>query len=155
MLRTVLIDIEPMPEPLAVGGFFTGVLHWWDEPHLEPVLAGGVHVYDRYAGVVGPPSGPPTEGVIRTIRVVAELHERSTGRWLPRPGFVRALEVPDTSPRHLRDDPPYPTARDRTEPPDPSTLRLVSEEEYLRIAGDRLPAEQWRPRGFLVELEVD
>ena len=38
--------------------------------------------------------------------------------------------------------------------PEPGTMQILSPEQYFQMFRDRLPAEQWQARGFLVDLDV-
>lgn len=111
---------------------------------------------------------PATVGTVRRVRMLHELHDRSPGGWIRRGGAPRLTDVPDAAPERLRDEPSPFDASDRaahdaldgaplgSAPRDPASGAMVvlSPEEYLRLAYDRLPARQWQARGFLVDLET-
>lgn len=108
--------------------------------------------FDAFLGIIG--ELPVTEGVVRRVRVLHDLHDRGTSEWVRRPGEVRLTDVPDACPTRLRDEPssgePMPDDWD----PEPGTMQIMSPEEYFQLARDHLPAEQWQARGFLVDLDV-
>ncbi|MFI7598890.1 hypothetical protein [Actinoplanes sp. NPDC049681] len=109
--------------------------------------------FDASLGVLG--DLPVTVGVVRRVRVVHDLHDRGTSEWIRRPGAVRLTDVPDACPTRLRDEPSFdgePVPYDWE--PEPGTMQFMSPEEYFQLARDRLPAEQWQARGFLVDLDV-
>lgn len=108
--------------------------------------------FDAYLGLIG--ELPVTVGVVRRVRVVHDLHDRGTDGWIRRPGHPRLTDVPDACPTRLRDDPSLfePTPPDWE--PEPGTMQFLSPEQYFQMARDRLPAEQWQARGFLVDLDV-
>ncbi|MBW6439231.1 hypothetical protein KZ829_36465 [Actinoplanes hulinensis] len=97
---------------------------------------------------------PVTVGIVRRVRVVHDLHDRGTSEWIRRPGGVRLTDVPDACPTRLRDEPSFGEPMPDDGEPEPGTMRIMSPEEYFRLARDQLPAEQWQARGFLVDLEV-
>jgi hypothetical protein len=108
--------------------------------------------FDVLLGIIG--ELPATEGVVRRVRVVHDLHDRGTSEWVRRPGGVRLTDVPDACPTRLRDEPSsYEPMPDDWEP-EPGTMQVMSPEEYFQLSRDRLPAEQWQARGFLVDLDV-
>ena len=108
--------------------------------------------FDAFLHLIG--ELPVTVGTVQRVRVLHELHDRGPDEWMPRPGALRLSDVPDASPQRLRDDPPTHEADPGEPEPDPGTMMIFSPEEYFRLAYDRLPAEQWQVRGFLVDLDV-
>lgn len=89
---------------------------------------------------------PATVGVVRRVRL---LHDRGADEWIRRPGAVRLTDVPDASPERLRDE----TCLVEP-PPESRAMRFMSATEYFRVNRDRLPAQQWQARGFLVDLNI-
>ncbi|HEX8629706.1 MAG TPA: hypothetical protein VF755_16190 [Catenuloplanes sp.] len=122
------------------------------DPWAGEVTLDGCLGFDAFLGLIG--ELPGTVGVVRRVRVVQDLHDRGTDGWIRRPGAVRLTDVPDASPERLIDDPSFvePTPPDRE--PEPGTMRILSPEQYFQLVRDRLPAEQWQARGFLVDLHV-
>jgi hypothetical protein len=108
--------------------------------------------FDTFLGIIG--ELPVTEGVVRRVRVVHDLHDRGTSEWIRRPGAVRLTDVPDACPTRLRDEPSLGEPMPVDWEPEPGTMQLMSPEEYFQLARDQLPAEQWQARGFLVDLDV-
>jgi hypothetical protein len=108
--------------------------------------------FDAFLRLIG--ELPLTVGIVRRVRVVHDLHDRGTDGWIRRPGALRLTDVPDASPERLRDDPSLYVSHPPDWKPEPGTLMFLSPEEYFRLAYDRLPAEQWQARGFLVDLDV-
>lgn len=105
--------------------------------------------FDALLGVIG--ELPDTVGVVRRVRVLHELHDRGTHGWIRRTGGPRLTDVPDGSPERLCDDFLVdPTPADVK----PGAMDFLSPEQYFELARDRLPAEQWQARGFLVDLDV-
>jgi hypothetical protein len=86
---------------------------------------------------------------------VHDRYNRGTDGWIRRPGDVRLTDVPDASPGRLCDDPPL-TGSPLPDGhyPEPGTMQFLSPEQYVQMARDRLPAQQWQARGFLVDLDV-
>lgn len=120
-----------------------------------PIRVSGCLWWDRYAAVlVG--EFTPTRGVVRDIVVVEQLHDRVPDRWVPRLGDVRARAVPDTAPGHLARYRSPASEEAETPAVGPIAVRweLMSEAQYLREHGRTLPLQQWRPRGFVIRLEV-
>jgi hypothetical protein len=107
--------------------------------------------FDAYLELIG--DLPATVGVVRRVRLLQELHDRGTDEWIRRRGAVRLTDVPDAAPERLHDDPSlHEPASER--PPEPGTTHFVSATEYFRRNRDRLPAQQWQARGFLVDLDI-
>lgn len=170
------LDSPGLPDDLVVhqvGARASALLDADGRPWAQLVQAGGLRAvrdghratgsvtldgclgYDAYLPLIG--ELPATEGTVRRVRVLHQLHDRGTDEWLPRPGALRLTDVPDAAPFRLRDDPDggEPESEPDGEPePDPGTIVLLSPEQYFRWAYDRLPAEQWQAQGFLVDLEV-
>ena len=89
------------------------------------------------------------------IQIVQDLYDRGTGGWVRRSGDVRLTDVPDACPGRLRDDPsvagsPLPDGYHS----ELGTMQFLSPEQYFQTYRDRLPAQQWQARGFLVDLDV-
>lgn len=136
-------DGEPWAQMIEAGAL--RALRQGD--HRDGDLAlDGCLIVDAYPALTG--ARPRTPGVVRRVRLVQALHERGADGWIRRPGAVRLTDLPDAGPGHLRDDP------DLFDPTPSGSLRILSPEQYFRLAGDRLPAEQWQARGFLVDLDV-
>lgn len=108
--------------------------------------------FDAYLGLIG--ELPATVGIVRRVRVVHDLHDRGTDRWIRRPGHVRLTDVPDACPERLRDDPSFFDPAPPDWEPEPGTMQILSSEQYFQLVRDQLPAEQWQARGFLVDLDV-
>jgi hypothetical protein len=119
------------------------------------LVLGGCLGFDAFLAVIG--ELPVTVGTVRRVRVVHELHDRGRDGWIPRPGALRLTDVADASPARLCDDPAAGGAGGAggaDDPGEPGGVLFLSPEEYFRLAYDRLPAERWLARGFLVDLEV-
>lgn len=143
--RTLLgFDGQPWAHLVEAGGL--RAVRPGAHPPGEVTLDGCLG-FDAMLAVIG--DLPATAGVIRRVRVVHDLHDRGPSGWVRRPGGVRLTDVPDASPARLRE-----AAMPGDGEPEPGTMRFLSPEEYFRLAGDRLPAEQWQARGFLVDLDV-
>lgn len=102
------------------------------------ITISGCAGYDVYLQSVD--QVPATVGIVRRLRVIMDLHDRGSDRWIPRPGALRMIDVPDASPTRLRDDP---SLDDRAPPdyqPAPGSLQLLSPEQYFARFRDRLPA---------------
>lgn len=184
MIWPVLLDAYPRDTPWSLGERVVTRLRWLDDPQLpedevlhrvvlrtsalldadgQPwahlVTAGdlvavrdgdhrggedtfdGCLGFDGYLGIIG--YLPATVGIVRRVRVVHDLHDRGTDGWIRRPGHVRLADVPDAAPERLGDGPSV-----------GGSVQLFSPEQYFHAFRDRLPAEQWQARGFLVNLEV-
>lgn len=109
--------------------------------------------FDAFLGIIG--ELPTTVGIVHRVRVVHDLHDRGTSEWIRRPGAVRLTDVPDASPTRLRDEPSFDEPMPDDCEPKPGTVQIMSRQEYFQLARDRLPAEQWQARGFLVDLDVN
>ncbi|OJF14950.1 hypothetical protein [Couchioplanes caeruleus] len=112
----------------------------------------GCLIVDAYPALTG--YLPLTAGVVRRVRLIQDLHEQGTDDWVRRPGGVRLIDVPDAGPDRFRDDPDLSEPTPPDWEPDPDTMRIFSPEQYYALARDRLPAEQWQARGFLIDLDV-
>lgn len=108
--------------------------------------------FDAYLGLVG--HLPVTVGIVRRVRVVDDLHDRGIDGWIRRPGNVRLTDVPDAGPERLRNDSSVVEQTLADAHPKPGTLQFQSPEQYFQMSRDRLPAQQWQARGFLVDLDV-
>jgi hypothetical protein len=109
--------------------------------------------FDAYLGLIS--ELPATVGVVRRVRLVQDLYDRGTDGWIRRPGDMRLTDVPDAFPGRLCDDPssvdpPLPDGHQ----PEPGTMRFLSPTQYFQMTRDRLPAQQWQARGFLVDLDI-
>ncbi|WP_433618371.1 hypothetical protein ACQP2P_20945 [Dactylosporangium sp. CA-139114] len=115
------------------------------------VVLDGCLGFDAYLGLIG--ELPVTVGIVRRVRAVFDRYDRGADGWLRRREDVRLTDVPDTRPERLRGDPPVveplPDGR-----PELGTMQFLSPEQYFHTSRDRLPAQQWQPRGFLVDLDV-
>ncbi|BCJ44159.1 hypothetical protein GCM10010168_09720 [Actinoplanes ianthinogenes] len=116
------------------------------------VALDGCLSFDAFLRIIG--DLPATVGIVRRVRVIHDLHDRGISEWIRRPGAVRLTDVPDACPSRLRDEPPLGEPVPDDGDPAPGTLQIMSPEEYFSLAGDRLPAEQWQARRFLVDLEI-
>lgn len=121
--------------------------HWAGDVELDGCLG-----FDHFLGIIG--ELPSTVGVVRRVRVVHDLHDRGTSDWIRRPGAVRLTDVPDACPTRLRDEPSFDEPMPDDWEPEPGTMQIFSPEEYFQLVRDRLPAEQWQARGFLVDLDI-
>ncbi|GAB1692749.1 hypothetical protein [Krasilnikovia sp. M28-CT-15] len=116
------------------------------------VILDGCLGLDAFLGIIG--ELPDTVGTVRRVRVLQDLHDRGTDRWIRRPEAVRLIDVPDASPHRLIDEPSSFEPMHPDWEPEPGSMQILSPEQYFQMARDRLPAEQWQARGFLVDLDV-
>lgn len=149
---STLLDVDGRPwAQLIEGGDLQAVR---EGDHRDGAVAlDGCLGFDAYLGLIA--YLPSTVGVVRRVRVVHDLYDRGTDGWIRRPGDVRLTDVPDAFPGHLRDDPslvdpPLPDGHQ----PEPGTMRWLSPTQHFQMARDRLPAQQWQPRGFLIDLDI-
>ncbi|MEV6930994.1 hypothetical protein AB0M46_41785 [Dactylosporangium sp. NPDC051485] len=147
---TTLLDVDGRPwAQLIEAGDLRAVR---EADHLGGDIAlDGCLGLDAYLHLIG--ELPITVGTVRRIRVVLDRHDRGIDGWIRRPDDVRLTDVPDTRPERLRGDPsvvePLPDER-----PELGTMQFLSPERYFQTFRDRLPAQQWQARGFLVDLDV-
>jgi hypothetical protein len=117
------------------------------------VTLNGCLGFDAFLRLIG--ELPSTVGVVRRVRVVHDLYDRGTDGWIRRPWDVRLTDVPDAFPGRLCDDfsfaEPLVPADGRHEP---GTMQFLSASQHFRMTRDRLPAQQWQARGFLVDLDI-
>jgi hypothetical protein len=111
------------------------------------VTLGGCLGVDAYLGLID--KLPATTGVVRRVRVLHDRYDRGLDGWTRGPGEVRLTDVPDAGPERLRDD-----RSDAGTPPEPGSVRFLSPEQHFQLSRDRLPAQRWAARGFLVDLDV-
>ncbi|MFI5493468.1 hypothetical protein [Actinoplanes sp. NPDC051859] len=147
MIWPVLLTSFPRDSDWAVGERVSARVRWLDASDLpDDVTPEGRLGEAHFMAVLG--TSPVTEGVVRRVRLVQDLHDRGTEEWVRRPGETRLIDLPDAGPGGLRDDPQL------DEDPDLDSLEIFSPEEYFRLVRDRLPEQQWQARGFLIDLEV-
>jgi hypothetical protein len=108
--------------------------------------------FDAHLGLIG--ELPVTVGIVRRVRVVDDLYERGIDGWIRRPGNVRLKDVPDAGSERLHNDSSVVERPPVDVHPEPGTLTFQSPEQYFQMNRDRLPAQQWQARGFLVDLDV-
>ena len=148
---SALLDVEGQPwAQLLEAGDLVAVRqgdHRDGEVRLDGCLG-----FDAYLGLIG--ALPATVGVVRRVRLVQDLYDRGTNEWVRRPGNMRLNDVPHASPQGLCDDPSLVEALPPERPPEPGTMQFLSPEQYFTRNRDRLPAQQWQARGFLVDLDI-
>jgi len=144
------VDGRPWAQLIEAGDLFA--VREGDHRDGEGTLDGCLG-FDAYLGLIG--ELPSSVGVVRRVRVVHDLYDRGTDGWIRRPRDVRLTDVPDASPERLRDDPCFvdPPSPDGYHP-DPDTVRFLSPTQYFQTNRDRLPAQKWQARGFLVDLDI-
>ncbi|WP_433076892.1 hypothetical protein ACQP1P_33120 [Dactylosporangium sp. CA-052675] len=148
---STLLDADGRPWAQLVQAGNLLAVRQGDDRRGELTLDGCLG-FDGWLGLIG--ELPFTEGVVRRIRIMHDLYDRSTDGWIRRPGRVRLTEVPDTSPGRLCDGPSCIKALPAEGQPEPGTIQFVSPTQYFRMTRDQLPAQQWQTRGFLVDLEI-
>lgn len=146
-LRDLVVRTRPLPhhagQLLSAGGWTaarTGhgdVGEGLEASEVGQVTVSGCLRHDPYFATV-----EPTPGVVRRLRRILRLYDRGPQDWIPRPGAVRTVDVPDTAPPNRPSEAPT------------GPVRFISPEEQVREFGDRLPPQEWRQRGFLVDLEM-
>ncbi len=151
MRASTLLDADGRPWAQLVQAGSLLAVRQGDDRGGELTLDGCLG-FDAYLGLIG--ELPCTGGVVRRVRILHDLYDRSTDGWIRCPGRVRLTEVPDTSPGRLCDDSSFIQALPAEGQPEPGTIRFVSLTQYFRMTRDQLPAQQWQPRGFLVDLDI-
>jgi hypothetical protein len=149
---SALLDVggRPWAQLVEAGG----LLAVREGDHRDgQVTLDGCLGFDAFLGLIG--ELPSSVGVVRRVRVVHDLYDRGADGWIRRPGDVRLTDVPDASPGRLRDDPSLvgPPLPDGYRP-EPGTMRFLSPTQHFQMNRDRLPAQQWQARGFLVDLDI-
>ena len=148
---STLLDVDGQPwAQLIEAGDLNAVRQ--GHHRAGDVTLNGCLGFDAFLKVIG--ELPITVGIVRRVRVVHDLHDRGINEWIRRPGGVRLTDVPDACPTRLRDEPPFGEPMPDDWEPEPGTMQIFSPEEYFQLVRDQLPAEQWQPRGFLVDLEI-
>lgn len=142
-------DGQPWAQLIEAGGLVAV-----REGHLTAgdVTLGGCLGLDAFLPLIG--ELPATVGTVRRVRVLHELHDKGPDGWIRRRGALRLTDAPDASPGRLRDDPPAGDTPPSEEVPEAGTMMILSPEDYFSLAYDRLPAQQWQSRCFLVDLDV-
>lgn len=149
--RTLLdVDGHPWAQLVEAGDLIA--VREGDHRDGEVILDGCLG-FDAYLGLIG--YLPSTAGVVRRIRVVHDLYDRGTDGWVRRPSVIRLTDVPDAVPGRLANvpslaGPPVPGGHQ----PDPGTMQWLSSTQHFQMYRDRLPAQQWQARGFLVDLDI-
>lgn len=140
---STLLDVDGHPwAQLIEAGDLLAVR---EGDHREgAVTLGGCLGFDAYLGLIG--DLPCTVGVVRRVRVVHDLYDRGTDGWIRRPGDVRLTDVPDAVPVRLCDGPCFVDA--------PGIMQFLGPTQHFQMNRDRLPAQQWQSRGFLVDLDI-
>lgn len=154
-LHDVELEVAALPVPegwpawqlLSAGGF-RAVRRIEDGQPFGRHRFSGLACYEPLAR-----HDPATTGLVRRLQVVHRLHDRMASSWRPVAGALRTVEVEEAVPELLAEDPPLTRERPSEEPPQ-GPLRFMTEEQYLREHGDRLPRQQWQAVGFLAQLEV-
>lgn len=154
-LHDVELEVAPLPLPpgwptwqLLSSGGFRAVRRTEDGLPTGRHRFSGLAYYERRAR-----SDEAITGVVRRLQVVHRLHDRLESSWRPVPGALRIADTEETAPSLLRRDPSPMTERPTGERP-PGPLRFMTQQQYLREHGDRLPPQQWQAVGFLAQLEV-
>ncbi|MGN6334248.1 MAG: hypothetical protein ACTHOD_21750 [Motilibacteraceae bacterium] len=154
-LREVELEVAPLPVPegwpawqLLSSGGFRAVRRVEDGQAFGRHRFSGLAAYEPLAA-----HDPATTGVVRRLQVVHRLHARLEDSWRRVPGALRVVDVEEAAPALLSEYPPLRRHPPSEESP-PGPLRFMTEQQYLREAGHRLPRQQWRAVGFLAQLEV-
>ncbi len=110
----------------------------------------GALTYDRL--FQGGDVVPPAPAVVARIRVVRRRYDLGEVNYVPRPDDWRTDDVPEIAPEHLCDS----DDGDERDPvdPEPGTMMILSPEQYIALARDWLPEQEWRSEGFVVDLET-
>ena len=149
---STLLDVDGRPWAQLIEAGDLLAVREGDHRDGEVILDGCLG-FDAYLGLIG--ELPSSVGVIRRVRVVHDLYDRGTNGWIRRPRDVRLTDVPDAFPGRLWDDPCCvdPSLPDGYQP-EPGAMRFLSPTQYFPMNRDRLPAQQWQARGFLVDLDI-
>jgi hypothetical protein len=151
MQASTLLDVDGHPwAQLIEAGDLLAVRQ--GEHRAGEVTLNGCMGFDAYLGLID--ELPSTVGVVRRVRIVHGLYDQGTDGWIRRPGDVRLTDVPDASPGRLCDDSSFADPALPEGQPEPGTMQFVSSEQYFRMTRDRLLAQQWQARGFLVDLDI-